>query len=265
MTFLPYLYIMKTKIMMSLAYRFDVIANVLVQAVVLAAAVFFWEAVYADQSMVADTTLKQMIDYAIITLLLVTLYSTSVEDEINANIKQGNVALDFLKPASIMGMYFASDIGIVIGNLFMKMMPLLLFAWLFFGLPIPVSGGAFLLFLCSGCLGFLILWIINAMFGLFSFWVIELGPVGLIKRHIINLLSGMMIPLWFLPFGLEGWLKYLPFVHIYQTPISIYIGKMEMGEAYFSLIVQVVWLGILFACFCALQKRAYKNVIIQGG
>ena len=50
------------------------------------------------------------------------------------------------------------------------------------------------------------------------------------KKHLIRLLSGSIIPIWFFPDWLADILNLLPFVYIYQLPLDIYIGSATNDE-----------------------------------
>ena len=262
---LPYLYAIKTRLLVAFAYRFEILTSICLQLLIMFSKYFFWVSAYGDQGMIADTSLSQMIDYSVLSMLLAIFYSISVEGSIKQSIRGGNVAVEFIKPVSVMGMYFAADVAGIIANFFTKFIPIFLIASLCFGVPIPASFPALLLFIAGSLMGFLLQWTIAAIFGLFSFWVIELGPIGTIKSHIINLLAGVLVPLWLFPAWLSEGLKFLPFLYIVQAPVSVYIGKISISEGLFGLAVQAVWVVILFCVMNALKKRAFRNVIVQGG
>jgi ABC-2 type transport system permease protein len=60
-------------------------------------------------------------------------------------------------------------------------------------------------------------------------------------------------------------LKALPFVYIYQLPLSIYIGKGARAEQIAQMQIQFLWLVVLFAIFFAVQHRVTRKVMVQGG
>lgn len=93
----------------------------------------------------------------------------------------------------------------------------------------------------------------------------DLGPIFSIKYHFVDLLSGAMIPLWFFPDWLSSALYCLPFVYMFQEPLSIYIGKYPVGECFTKLGIQAAWLAVLLVIFLFAQKRATRRVMVQGG
>ncbi len=261
----PYLYIAKTKILSALAYRFDVISTIVIQCLVVIATSFFWMAAYGQRQSAMGVTLNQMLTYSIMSSLLSCLLTANVEDRVIQSVRKGNVALDMLKPVSVFGMYLAEDIGAIAVAFCQNALPLLLISCLLIQVPVPSSAVNLLLFIVSLVFSYLINWLITACFSMLSFFVISIGPLHQTKNVLIRILSGSIIPLWFFPEGLQTVLKFLPFVCIYQLPLSIYIGKLDWPDILMQMGLQLIWLLILYAVFKMIQKKVLSNVLIQGG
>lgn len=142
-----YLYLIKTKWLVALAYRYELITNLFVQIILLVSSVFLWKAAYGGSDTVAGASLRQMADYAIVSLLLSLFYSTGVDNRLHGSIRKGNVALDFLKLVSVMGMHFAQDVADALFSMVFRLIPVFVVAALLFGAPIPVLLPAFGMFL----------------------------------------------------------------------------------------------------------------------
>lgn len=260
-----YYYLAKMKILVSLAYRFEVLANVGTNFIMMIAGVYLWKAAYRGIDTVAGVNESQMITYAMISILLSAFYNINVEFTLHDRIRQGEIAVDFFRPVNLLLCYLAEDIGQSIGAVVSKLLPLLVIMVTFIQVPRPAGFLAGFLFLLSAAMGFVILWIICALIGLLCFWAIELGNIGTIKDGIIILLSGKLIPLWLFPPGVQNILNLLPFQHIYQTPLSIYIGQLPSDQVAISMIVQLGWVMILMLLLYFTWKKARKCVLIQGG
>ncbi|OJU08340.1 MAG: hypothetical protein BGN88_13490 [Clostridiales bacterium 43-6] len=100
---------------------------------------------------------------------------------------------------------------------------------------------------------------------MFNFWVIDLGPLGVVKDMIIAFLSGSTVPIWFFPGVFKTIFSFLPFVYIYQFPISIYIGKASVPNALVGLLIQIFWAFLFFLLFLSVNKKAKRHLMIQGG
>lgn len=261
----PYIYLAKTKVMSVLAYRFDVISSVVIRCLVLIATSFFWVAAYGNRQSALGVTKEQMLTYSIMSAVLSCLLSANVEDRVIKSVRKGSVALDMLKPVNIYGMYLAEDIGSIIVSICQNAFPLFIIASLLIQVPVPSSGINFLLFLLSVVFSYMINWLIAASFSMLTFFLISMGPLIQIKINLIRILSGSIIPLWFFPQSVQTMLNFLPFVYLYQLPLSIYIGKLTRNEIGMQLGLQVLWIFILYLVFKWIQKKVLLNVLVQGG
>ena len=261
-----YLYFIKVRILESLAYRFEAVSTMLIQFIILTVNVFFWKAVYASTGgPVQDTTLEEMLNYSIMSGVLSCFFSATVEQKIRQRVREGNVAVDFIKPINPFGMYFAEDVGGILVNTVQKAFALIIFACIFIIIPAPASAVRLLLFLISAIFSFVILWVIAAVFGVLNFWLIDIGNIGGVKTYIIAFLSGSIIPTWFFPGLVRRILAFTPFIYIYQTPVAIYIGRTPLNEACFAIVIQLVWAALLLWTFTLIKNRAMGRLIVQGG
>ena len=248
-----------------LAYRFEVWSYLVLQILMMIAIGYFWRAVYAGVDISHDVSVQGMTTYTVISALVSSLSYMGVEDRITEAVKSGSIATDMIKPINLFSLYLAEDMGSLVISLFRSALPILVVGALLFGLPVPASGGHFGLFLLSFALGYGINWAFSATFAKLAFSAISLGPAFSVKYHFVNLLSGAIIPIWFFPHWLQVTLQWLPFVHIFQTPLSIYIGKYDMGTCLEMVGIQALWLLALGVLFYYAQRRATRRVLVQGG
>jgi ABC-type uncharacterized transport system, permease component len=121
------------------------------------------------------------------------------------------------------------------------------------------------LFILSVAESILINWLIAALFGMMAFTAVNIDALIQVKKHLIRLLSGSIIPIWFFPTGVAKVLSCLPFVYIYQLPLSIYIGRGDRVEHLWQMQIQFVWLLVLTGIFFFAQHRITRKVMVQGG
>jgi len=260
-----YLYLIKVRILISLAYRFEAISSIFVQFVILSIGAFFWRAIYANRDVVQNVDLNQMLIFTVMATLLSCFFTHTVEGKLLNKIRDGSVAQDYIKPISLFGMFLSEDVGEIAVNITQRFIPIIVFASIFIVIPAPASVLHFLLFMLSTVFSFFILWFIAAIFGLINFWLIDIGPIGTAKNHIILFLSGSIVPIWFFPHSVQRVLSFTPFVYTYQTPIGIFIGRTSLEEAITEMAIQVLWCAIFFGLFTLVKSKALKNIMIQGG
>ncbi len=261
----PYLYIAKVRMLSALAYRFDVLSSIVIQCLAVIASCFFWIAAYGNQQAALGVTRDQMLTYTVMSSTLACLLTMNVENRIAASVQKGSVALDLLKPVNIFGIYLWEDIGSVAIAFLQNAVPLLLIGALFIVAPVPASAAHFLLFILSAAFSYMINWLIAALFGMWSFRIVRIFPLLCMKGHMIRLLSGSVIPLWFFPQWLQTVLSFLPFRYIYQLPLSVYIGILSPRETAAQMGIQFIWILLLGCLFFEIKKGVTRHLLVQGG
>lgn len=260
-----YLYVYKIRIQKALAYKFDVYGNIIWQCIVMFASAYFWKAIYAGYDTVKGVQVEDMLVYTIISSVMSLLFIADVENRVIGSVQKGTVATDMLKPINLYGIYFFEDLGYTTSVVFQNVIPILIIGGLFIATPIPASHGAFLLFIPCVIISYMINWLLAACYSTWAFTAINMRPMVEVKRHLIRLLSGSIIPMWFFPEWLSNILHVLPFAYIYQLPLDIYIGKYSIEILLQRMGLQVIWLLVLLVLFINLQKRVTKKVLVQGG
>ena len=260
-----YLYVIKTQIIKSMTYEFNVYGNIIMQTIIMITSAYFWRALYKGRGMVGDVDADSMLTYVVISSLLSVLLITNVERRIQNSIVKGTVATDMMKPVNIFGVYFAEDIGNIIALIFQNMLPILIIGALMIKVPRMADVRDLPLFILSVAESFLIHWLIAALFGMIAFTAVNIDALIQVKKHLLRLLSGSIIPIWFFPSGAARVLQSLPFVYIYQLPLSIYIGRGDRAQQLGQMRIQSLWLVILAGLFFYAQNRAARKVMVQGG
>lgn len=262
---IPYLYIARTRILNSLAYRFEVFVSLFANVIVMLAMIFLWKAAYVNIDNIAGVNEQNMITYTIVSILLSLVFTCDVDNSIYRQIREGEIAVDFYKPINLLGKYLAEDIGSAITSVATRFLSVLIAGSLIFSVPLPASPAAAIIFIPSCILSFGVFWLLSAIVGLIAFWTMELGNMGNVKNTFVRIFSGMLFPLWFFPEGVQKIFSFLPFQYIYQTPAGIYIGKYSSADAIMALSIQGIWIIILFLVLCRIWSVAKKRVQIQGG
>ena len=147
----------------------------------------------------------------------------------------------------------------------MKRLILLIIGSLLVKPPLICSPTAIPSFAVSLALSMGINWLFATIFGMWAFTAISMDALFQVKKHLIRLLSGSIIPIWFFPDWLADILNLLPFVYIYQLPLDIYIGSASEQDISRRMMIQLVWFILLAGIFLLLSKKSLKKVMVQGG
>lgn len=260
-----YLYVIKVQILKSMAYKFNVYGNILMQTIIMLATAFFWKALFKNADNMNGVTVDTMLTYTVVSSMVSVLLTTNVENRITDSVKKGSIAIDLMRPVNIYMVFFAENLGSIIALIFQNLLPIFIIGSLLIKLPLPNSVADGLLFVISMILAFFINWFLAVIFGMWAFKVIEMSALIQVKKHLIRLLSGSIIPIWFFPNWIRTILECIPFAYIYQMPISIYVGQYTRESLIRGLIIQLIWVVVLFAVAKILEQKATKSVMIQGG
>lgn len=260
-----YVYVVKTQIIRSFIYSFNVYGNIIMQTIIMITSAFFWRALYGESQMVQGVEMNGMLTYIVLSSMLSVLLFTNVERRIEQSVMKGTVATDLMKPINIFGVYLAEDAGSVIALVFQNLLPIFIIGSLLIKVPKMADVSLLPMFIISVAESILINWLLAALFGMVAFTAVNIDALIQVKKHLVRLLSGSIIPLWFFPEWLERILRMMPFVYIYQLPLSIYIGRGSRSELAAQMVIQLVWMVALTIAFITAQRLVTRKVMVQGG
>ena len=194
------------------------------------------------------------------------------QDVITDEIQNGQIAMSLIKPISYRLRFVFSTLGSLLASNLIVGFPLLITSTVvltangYMTIESPVNFAInIVFFFIAQIIAKMLFDVIDYIFGLIAFYTMASFGLNQIKEVITNFLSGMLIPIAFFPEWAAGIVNYLPFVGMAQNPTLIFLGKMSITEALFSIGLQIVWLILLetFAHFFYL--KVIKIVTIQGG
>jgi len=264
MSLTPYIAFAKKSFLQRSAYRLNHWMGIFNTLIRLFIYVEIYRALYGGRQAVDGITLNMVTTNFILALGLKSFFI--VDDFYLSNrINNGSIATEMLLPVSFYGRMLADNLGVALFKLVFHFLPTMIIAVLFFGIQAPAGFGEIILFLVSVIFGYGVLWSLSFMFQMFSFWLLNVWAIMTIKNVFINVLSGTMIPLWFMPDFMRKIISFTPFDSIYFTPVQIYLGNITGGEVLAGFLKQLVWILCLMACGFVLWNKGKKKLVVQGG
>ena len=176
---------------------------------------------------------------------------------------QGTLVHYFLRPTGVVRQFAAEGAGRAVIDFALFSLPLLLAAPLFGISVAPASSSAGLLFPVSLALSLAVGLALEFIGGALA--LVSDQPIWLIdnaRRTLVQLLSGALVPLAVLPWGLGDVLAWLPFAATAWAPLALYTG---IEEAPRLLALQVGWAVALWALALRLWSRERERVVAYGG
>ena len=260
-----YLSLVLIALQRAIAYRGSLFISLFANLIWVAVLYYLWRTVFAGRSQLAGFGWDEMRTYIVVAYAvdsLITFYSVL---RLVNYVRTGEIAVDLMRPIDFLLAQLALTFGAALVEGLLGGVLALVVGVMLVGIALPVSTTAALLFFASVWLGFLIKYLVSFLVMLLCFRL--LNAVGLVwtQTALLNLLSGALIPLQFFP----GWLRTIalaaPFSGIVNTPVLIYLGKLQGLALVQALALQVIWVVALWTMARLLWGPSVRALEIQGG
>lgn len=261
-----YLKFIQISLKNGLAYRIEYFVGTFRNLVILLVQLCVWRALLTAgpvNTSSGTVTLREMTTYVLVSSMISTLLTVNVISDMNDRIRNGQIAMDLMKPMNFQVYQFCNMLGQNMFSFMFQLLPILAVGLIFFGIGFP-SIPNFLFFLVTLINAIVISFQVNYCMGLVVFWYMR-GWQNTIIWMLNRLFSGAYIPLWFFPSVLVTVSYFLPLRLMYFIPISVYLGKLTAMDCMFSILQQFAWMLILYGLITLVWRAAIKKLVIQGG
>ena len=261
-----YIQFIKLSFNNGLAYRVEYFVGTFRNLVILLVQLCVWRALLAAGPVATDAgviTLREMTTYVVLSSMIGTLLTVDVIWNMNDRIRNGQIAMDLVKPVNYQTYTFCNMLGQNMFSFLFQLLPILVIGIIFVKIDFP-SVLNFLLFLITLVNAIVIMFQMNYALGLVAFWYMR-GWQSTIVWILNRLFSGRYIPLWFFPPILVTISYFLPLRLMYFVPISIYLGTMAPLDCLYSILQQFAWMLVLYGVTRLMWRAAIKKLVIQGG
>ncbi len=246
------------------AYPVSFVFNLLASAFAALAMLYLWHAVLRNERSAVGFDWPHMKAYLLITFICSSLVSSYIDYRMAFRIRQGDVAMDLVRPVDYQRSRFAEACGSGIYEAGTAIAVAACAAIAFGGVPAPPAR-AWGLFLLSALLVFPLRFAVVYASGLLTFWTRNYVGVQTARVALVTFLSGAFVPLAFLPGWLRSAADVLPFAGMASTPALIYVGHLAGMAAVSAVAVQAVWSAGLWLLTRALWHRASRQLTVHGG
>jgi ABC-2 type transport system permease protein len=258
-----------------LAFRLRYYAGIFTYLINVTVYYFIWTAIYraaggsgaagAATPNIGGYDLSQILTYVAVGWIIRSLYWNTIDQEMAYEVIEGKIAMDFIKPVSIQWMWISRALGETAFRLIMLTALTSIAVALIFPVRLPASWTNFGMFVVSVIGSILLMAAINFMIGTCAIPLTSILALIRAKYWLIELLSGLLIPMTYFPVALQKVAAWLPFEHIAFTPLQIYLGKLSGIAAVKALAVQWLWIAILLWLGDLWWRRATRKITIHGG
>jgi len=226
---------------------------------------FIWTAVFHSTQSIAGYNLTQIITYVSVGWIIRSFYWNTIDQEMAYEVIEGKIAMDLIKPVSVQWMWIFRAMGESAFRLGLLTLPVALVVAFVFPAQGPASRENFFLFMIGVIGSFFLMGAINFMIGTCAIPLKSILALIRAKYWLIELLSGLLIPVSFFPERAQKIMAWLPFEHIAYTPLQIYLGKLDRAAALRALATQWLWVVALLLLAHLWWERASRKITIHGG
>ncbi|MBI2822013.1 MAG: ABC-2 family transporter protein [Acidobacteria bacterium] len=261
----PYVGFARIAFLQILAYRLRYFTGILTYLVNVTVYYFIWKALYRTGGAIQGFSFRQMITYVAVGWIIRTFYFNNVDREMANDIQQGHIAGKLTRPVNYQWMHISQAAGEALFRIMMFTFPSAAVILLVYPVDPPASATAFGAFLLSLVFSFLIFSSLNFLIGTCAVYLHSILGLIRAKYFLVEILSGLIIPINFFPEAFVRVSQWLPFQHISYTPLMIYMGKMTGAELGSALLLESAWGAALLLAGHRFWRRASGKLIVQGG
>jgi len=249
----------------TLAYRLRYYTGIATYFIYVSVYYFIWKAIYAQSPDIEGFDFHQMLTYVALGWILRSFYYNNIDQELAQQVMEGKLAMDLIKPVNVQMMYVAQAQGESLFRIAMLTAPTAVVLMLVYPVRRPASTVHFLAFLASAVLSFLLVAGINFAVGTFAIRLKSILGLLRAKYFLLELFSGLLLPISFFPEAFQKVLHFLPFQYISYVPLLLYLGKINGAGIFRALGLQVFWVAAMLAVGDALWRWSSRKITIQGG
>ena len=154
---------------------------------------FLWKYVFQSRNELHGFTAVEITTYVIISRLLSSQFSGGINREFSEWVQKGDIVVELLRPVPLVFTLFGKRVGEFLFFLLFKGIPVSILATFILGGTGPDSAANFVLFLVSVFISIGLMFWIEVMVGLISFFTLNSYGIGYTKTALMSILSGGIV------------------------------------------------------------------------
>ena len=251
-----------------LAYRMRYYTGIVTYVLFVSVHYFIWKAVYSgfpQGHRIHEFTLEQMITYIAVGWIARSLYFSNIDEQIEEYVRSGEISAYLIRPVNFHFLMLSQAAGETLFRLLFFTAPIACVILLFYPVKPPADLLHAVFFLLATICSFFVFAEINFLVGLLAFAWKSIDGVMRAKYFLVQLLSGLLIPLPFFPGWLSSALAYSPLAIISYLPLKVYLGVLSPRETLLAFVQMLLWVTILMLASQWCWKRVVQKLTVQGG
>ncbi len=259
---------MKTRFLNDLQYRTAAVSGIVTQLFFGLIQILTLYVFYREHPSGAPLAFQSAVSYIWLRQAFLAFFMTWYDHEILQSIQSGTIAMDLCRPIRLYPSWFVRTFATRFARAALRCGPILLVAFLIpspFGLMIPVSLWALVLFLVSMLLGSLVFTAMTMLVYVAAFHMVSTAGLVQVSSLLLDFLCGTLLPLPFYPQALYRILVRLPFGAASDVPFRIYSGELTGAAMGVAIASQLFWLILLTIFGYLWCQHSIRRTVIYGG
>jgi ABC-2 type transport system permease protein len=187
------------------------------------------------------------------------------QTDLALRVKDGQVAVDFLRPIDLQAATVATEVGRSLFSLIPRGIPSVLLGALIVGMAMPTNPVFYLL----GALSLVLASTVSAatayLVAVAGFWLVETRGLQIFYMLASGFLSGLFVPISLFPGWLRAVAEATPFPSMMQYPVNVLTGLGGVANVAGEVLVQAAWLAGTVAVGQLLTRAGRRKLEVQGG
>ena len=225
---------------------------------------YVFNAVYAHGDNLAGYNLMGILTYVTVSWILNTFYMTPTGRNLGSRVRDGQVAMDLIKPVNLATLYFGQSMGRTGFRALFATIPLVT-VFSLMGMITPPNWSTLPQFSLAIIAGYLINFHIDFMIGLIACYIGYNHGIRWAIRMVMNIAGGMVIPLDYFPPVLEQIFRLFPTQFMFFIPTQIYLGKLAPMAAWDCVAQSYAWVAGLIILSQIMQRDGVRRLSLAGG
>lgn len=180
-------------------------------------------------------------------------------------VKDGQVAVDFLRPVDLQAATIATEAGAFLFALIPRGLPSVLLGALVVGMRLPDSPAPYLLGAVSLVLGIVISAAAAYLIAVAGFWLVETRGLQVLYMVASGFLGGLFVPIALFPPWLRLLAQATPFPSMMMYPVNVLSGLDGTSAAAGLVAEQFAWLAGLAVAGQVITRAGRRRLEVQGG
>jgi ABC-2 type transport system permease protein len=260
-----YAQFMRVGFLDTLAYRLRYYTGIVTYFIYVSVYYFIWKAIFEHSDRIAGFDFGQILTYIAVGWIIRSFYFNNIDQDLANQVTEGALVMNLIKPVNLQMMLTAQALGQSVFRLALLTVPTAAVLLVVYPLRRPATGLHFLAFCLSVIFSFFIVAGINFAAGTLAIRLKSILGLLRAKFFVLDLFSGLLIPISFFPHYCQVALAAMPFQYISYVPVLLYLGKINGGAIFRALGLQLFWVVAMLALGSAMWSWSSRKIAIQGG